>query len=158
MGLWSYLIPEGGKRMTLIELSIKMSKTAPAKTCTVHNDWKQCCIFQEEKNEDLTQRPTNSPEYRYGCYTMIAMNMQYLSSMPSGTFVLDHTKLDKAHEAPKRNNALAPGRCRCRMQLSLKAHLSTAAGLKTLRKLSRSNRGVRVTNFRIPSSSSGTWC
>ena len=31
MGLWSYLIPDGGKRMTLIELSINMAKTAPAK-------------------------------------------------------------------------------------------------------------------------------
>ena len=39
-----YPIP-GGKRMTLIELSIKMSKTAPAKTCTFHTDWKKCCIF-----------------------------------------------------------------------------------------------------------------
>ena len=35
MGLRSYPIPEGGKRMTLIEQSIKMSKTAPAKTCTL---------------------------------------------------------------------------------------------------------------------------
>ena len=52
------LMPEGGKKMALIELSIKMSKTTPAKTCTFHTDWKKCCIFQEEKNEDLTQRPT----------------------------------------------------------------------------------------------------
>ena len=61
--------------MTLIELSIKLAKTAPAKTCTFDTDWKKCCIFQEEKDEDLTQRPTNSPEYHYGCYTMIAANM-----------------------------------------------------------------------------------
>ena len=85
----------GDKRMTLIKLSIKMSKTAAAKTCTLHADWKKCCIFQEEKNEDLTQRPTNSPEYHYGCYTMIVKNMQYFSSMPSGSFVLDHIRLDK---------------------------------------------------------------
>ena len=50
MGLWSYPIPEGGKSMTLIELSIKMVKTAPAKTCTFPTDWKKCCIFQGEKN------------------------------------------------------------------------------------------------------------
>ena len=66
MGLWSYPIPEGGRRMTLIELSLKISKTALAKTCTFHIDRKKCCIFQEESNEDLTQRPTNSPEYYYG--------------------------------------------------------------------------------------------
>ena len=72
MGLRSYPIPEGGKMMTLIELSIKMSKTAPAKMCTFHIDRKNCCIFQEENNKDLTQKPTNSPEY----YTMIATNMQ----------------------------------------------------------------------------------
>ena len=98
MGLWSYPIPEGGKRMTLIELSIKMSKTAPAKTCTFHIDRKKCCIFQEENNENLTQRPTNSPdEYHYGYYyyTMIATNMQYFSSMPSVSFVLYHKRLDK---------------------------------------------------------------
>ena len=65
MGLWSYPIPEGGRRMTLIELSISMSRTAPAKTCTFHTDWQKCCIFLEEENEDLTQRPTNSPEYHY---------------------------------------------------------------------------------------------
>ena len=53
MGLWSYPIP-GGQMMTLIELSMRMSKTAPAKTCTIHTDWKKCSIFQEEKNEDLT--------------------------------------------------------------------------------------------------------
>ena len=95
MGLRSYPTPEGSKRMTLIELSIKMSKTTPAKTCTFHTDWKKCCIFQKENNEDLTQRPTNSPQYHYGCYIMIATNMQYFSSMPSGSFVLDHTSLGK---------------------------------------------------------------
>ena len=95
MGLWSYPIPEGGKRMTLVELSIKMPKTAPAKTCTFHTDWKKCCIFQEEKNEDRTQRPTNFPEYHSGCYTMIVTNLQYFSSMSSGSFVLDHAKFDK---------------------------------------------------------------
>ena len=42
-------IPEGGERMNLIELSIKMSKTAPAKACLFHTDWKKCCIFQEEE-------------------------------------------------------------------------------------------------------------
>ena len=49
-------------------MNIKMSKSAPAKTCTFHTDRKKCCIFQEENNEDLTQRPTctNSPEYHYG--------------------------------------------------------------------------------------------
>ena len=94
MGHWSYPIPEGGKRM-----SIKVPKTAPAKTCIFHTDWKKWCIFQEEKNEDPTQRPTNSPEYHYGCYTMIATNMQYFSSMPSGYFVLDHTKLDKCRRS-----------------------------------------------------------
>ena len=86
MGIWSYPIPE---------LNIKMSKSAPAKTCTFHTDRKKCCIFQGEKNEDLTQRPTNSPEYHYGYYTMIALKMQYFSSMPSVSFVLDHTRLDK---------------------------------------------------------------
>ena len=94
--------------MTLIELSIKMAKSAPAKTCTFHTDWKKCCIFQKEKNEDLTQRPTNSPEYHYGCYTMTATNMQYFSSsMPSGSFVLDHTKHKKGRGALRSNNALA---------------------------------------------------
>ena len=29
---------------------------------------------------ELTQRPTNSPEFHYGCYTMIASNMRYFSS------------------------------------------------------------------------------
>ena len=82
--------------MTLIELSIKISKTAPAKTYTLHTDRKKCCIFQEEKNEDLTQRPTNSPEYHDGYYTMIATNRQYFSSMPSVSFILDHTRLDKS--------------------------------------------------------------
>ena len=53
MGLWSYPIP-GGIMMTLIELSIKMSKTAPAKMCTFHTDWKKSCIFHGEKKEDLT--------------------------------------------------------------------------------------------------------
>ena len=81
--------------MTLIELSIKMSRITPAKTCTFHTNWKKCRSFQEKKKADLTQRPTNSPEYHYGCYTMIAMSMQYFSSMPSGSFVLDHTRLDK---------------------------------------------------------------
>ena len=95
MGLWSYPIPEGGKRMTSIELSIKMPKTAPAKTCIFHTDWKKCCIYQEEKNKDLMQRPITSPEYHYGCYTMIATHMQYFSSMLSGSFVLDHSMLDK---------------------------------------------------------------
>ena len=32
--------------MTLIKLSIKISKTAPAKTCTFQTDWKKCCIFK----------------------------------------------------------------------------------------------------------------
>ena len=44
------------------------------------------------------------------------------------------------------------------MQLFVKPILTTAARLKTPRKLSRSNRGVSVTNFRAPSSSSSTWC
>ena len=88
------MIP-GGKRMTLIEKDYLDVKTAPAKTCTFHTDWKKCCIFQEEKNEDLTQRPTNSPENHYGCYTMIATNMLYFSSMTSVSFVLNHTRLDK---------------------------------------------------------------
>ena len=95
MRVWSYPIP-GDKRMTLIELSIKMSKTAPAKTCTFHTDWKKCCISQEEKKISPGGLScTNSSEYHYGCYTMIATNMQYFSSMPSGSFVLDHTRLDK---------------------------------------------------------------
>ena len=68
MGLWSYPVPECGKGMTLIELPIKMSK-----------------------NEDLIQRPTNSPEHPYGCYTMIATSMHYFSSMPSAL-----TKADEA--------------------------------------------------------------
>ena len=38
--------------MTLIELSIKISKTEPAKTCTFHTDWKKCCIFQEDCDEN----------------------------------------------------------------------------------------------------------
>ena len=59
MGLWSYPIPEGGQRMTLIELSIQMSKTAPAKTCAFHTDWKKCCICQEDKNEDVSYKSTN---------------------------------------------------------------------------------------------------
>ena len=97
MGLWSYPIPEGGKRMIVIELSIRMAKTAPATTCTFHTDWEKCCIFQE---------------YHYGCYTMIATNMQYFSSMPSWSFVLDHVQsLTKAEEAQRRNKVLAPGRC-----------------------------------------------
>ena len=43
----SHRLP-GGRRMTLIVLSIKISKTAPAKTSTFHTDWKK------SKNEDLT--------------------------------------------------------------------------------------------------------
>ena len=35
------------------------------------------------------------PEYHYGCYTMTATNILYFSSMPSVSFVLDHTRLDK---------------------------------------------------------------
>ena len=31
----------------------------------------------------------------HGCYTIIATNMQYFSSMPSVSFLLDHTRLDK---------------------------------------------------------------
>ena len=73
MGLWSYPIPEGGKRMTLIKLPIKISKTAPAKT-HIHS--------KLTGNEDLTHRPSFSPEY--GCDTMIATNMHYFSPMPSG--------------------------------------------------------------------------
>ena len=62
----------------------------------MYTDGQKCCIFQEEKNEDLTQRPTNSTEYHYGCYTMIATIMQYFSSMPSsGSFVMNHTRLIK---------------------------------------------------------------
>ena len=45
-----------------------------------------------------------------------------------------------------------------RMQLFVKLILTTAVRLKTLRiELSKSNRGVRVTNFRVLSSSPGTW-
>ena len=69
--------------MTVIELSIKMSKTAPAKTCTFYTDRRKCCrpICQKKKNEDLTQRPTNS---HYGYYTMIATNSTSLLCPHSG--------------------------------------------------------------------------
>ena len=41
---------EGGKRITLMELSIKMSKTAPANTCrpTFQTDSKKCCTGNED--------------------------------------------------------------------------------------------------------------
>ena len=93
MGHWSYPIPEGGKRMTLIELPIKMSKTAPATMCTFQTDWNLKMLYFSSGDPYATHRPTYSPEY--GCYTMIATNMQYFFSMPSGSFVLDHTRLDK---------------------------------------------------------------
>ena len=86
-----------------------MSRTAPVKTCT----FEKCCIFQEEKNEDLKLPPIRfSPEYDQ--YTMIETNLLYFSYMPSGSFVLDHTRLDKGGavaEALKGNKALLPGGC-----------------------------------------------
>ena len=64
MGFWSYPIPEGGKRMTLIELSINMAKTAPAKTCTFHTDWKKCChlfwIIQDLTKAEEALRRNNT--------------------------------------------------------------------------------------------------
>ena len=83
MGLWAYPIPEGGIRMTLIELSMKMSKTAPAKTYTFHTDWKKCCIFQEEKNEDLLLHESkillpSSCISKYG-YPASALDRDYIS-------------------------------------------------------------------------------
>ena len=48
-GKWSYPIPEVAKRMTLIELFIKMSKIASATTCTFQTAGIQNrCIFQAE--------------------------------------------------------------------------------------------------------------
>ena len=103
---------EGGKRMTLIELSIKMSKNAPAETCTLHTGWKKCCIFQDEKNKDLTQRPTNSHQFSLYCwYTIIATNMQYFSLCPRGLLFWIIQGLTKAEKALRRKNALAPDRC-----------------------------------------------
>ena len=60
MGLWSYLIPEGGKRMTLIELSINMSKTASATTCTFQTDWNSEVLYfsSGDPYAYATHRPT----------------------------------------------------------------------------------------------------
>ena len=81
MGLWPYPIPAGGKRMTLIKLPMKMSKTA------FQTDWKKCCIFKR-RNMKIS---LTGLLLLCMLYTMIATNMQYLSFMPSGPFVLDHT-------------------------------------------------------------------
>ena len=100
-------IPEGSQRMTL---SIKMST---AKTCTFQTDWKKCCIFQGEKNDNVTYLFS-----RVWLLYIIATNMQYFSSMPSGSLVLDHTRLDKGGGGGSTEgggggggNALKPSTC-----------------------------------------------
>ena len=82
---------------------------------------------------------------------MVATNMQYFSAMPSVSFVLDHTRLDKGGGSTEEEQCT-----NTRQMYQVTGCSSTAARLKTLRKLSRSNRGMRVTNFRDPSHSSGT--
>ena len=56
-------MPEGDRRITLMELSIKMSKTAPAKSCmpTFQTDWKKCCTG----NIDLKSPPLLYSSYYY---------------------------------------------------------------------------------------------
>ena len=61
MGLWSYPIPEGGRRMTLIELSIKMSKTATTKSCTFHADWKILEDLYFSRGEKMKILPRGLP-------------------------------------------------------------------------------------------------
>ena len=88
---------EGGKGMTLIELSIKMSGITPVKTCIHSTLTGRSAVFFKRRTMKISPRglPILSPEHQYGCYTMIATNIQYFSSVPSSSFVLDHTMLDK---------------------------------------------------------------
>ena len=68
-----------------------MSKTAPAKTCTFQTDYKKCCIFQEETNEDFKSTPIpDSPKYNRD--TMIATKIQHFDFMPTVSFVVDHVR------------------------------------------------------------------
>ena len=62
-------------------------------------------VFFKRNKMKISNRPTYSPEY--GCYTKIATNMQYFSFRPSGSFVLDHTRLEKGG----RSTPLTPGTC-----------------------------------------------
>ena len=75
------------------------------------NLYQKCCIFQEEKNEDLTQKPTYSPDYHYDCHTRIATNMLYFFSMSSCPLSWTMQGLTKAEDVLRRNNALAHGGC-----------------------------------------------
>ena len=72
--------------------------------------------------------------------------------MPSVSFVLDHTRLDKSEGSTEGEQCTIPADEPSNriMKRFVKPILTTAARLKTLRKLSRSNRGVRVTDSLVP--------